>query len=215
MDGGLCFNEWLIREGYLTLKEYPAQLTKIADLSIDWSRTKAWGDGGYYGRLFLNVKGREPEGIIDPDDYESVRTELIQKIEAIEGPDGGNLGSAAHRPEDLYREVKGVAPDLIVYFGDLGWRSVGSVGHGSIHTFENDTGSDEANHDWNGMFILNKYGCRIGNLEPGLKEGLRIYDIAPTVLDFFGMKFRDEIIGKSLTRCESGGLIYRLKKLWS
>ncbi len=215
MDGGLCFNEWLIRGGYLTLKEYPVKLTKIADLSIDWSRTKAWGDGGYYARLFLNVKGREPEGIIDPEDYETLRTELIQKIEAIEGPDGTNLGSSAHRPEDLYREVRGVPPDLIVYFGDLGWRSVGSVGHDSIYTFENDTGSDEANHDWNGIFILNEYGCRLGNFEPGRKDGLRIYDIAPTVLDFFGMKLRDETIGKSLTNCENLGLINKLKKIWS
>jgi len=215
MDGGLCFNEWLIREGYLTLKEYPSELTRIADVEIDWSRTKAWGDGGYYGRLFLNVKGREPEGIVDPEDYENVRTELIGKIEAIEGPDGSNLGSTAHRPEDLYREVNGVPPDLIAYFGDLGWRSVGSVGHGSIHTFENDTGSDEANHDWNGVFILNEYGCKLGNLEPGLKEGLTIYDIAPTVLDFFGMNLSGEINGKSMTKCNNKGLLNRLKKLWS
>ena len=50
--------------------------------------------------------------------------------------------------------VNGVAPDLIVYFGDLDWRSVGAVGLGSIHTFENDTGPDEANHDWHGIFML-------------------------------------------------------------
>ena len=34
----------------------------IKDAEIDWSQTLAWGDGGYYGRLFLNVKGREPQG---------------------------------------------------------------------------------------------------------------------------------------------------------
>src|SRR5262249_2246594 len=128
MDGGICFNEWLIRRGYLTLETYPDRLTPIDKVAIDWSRTKAWGDGGYYGRLFLNVKGREPRGIVDPADYEKVRSDLIAEIEAIEDPDGRNIGSRAHRPEELYRECRGVPPDLIVYFGDLTWRSVGAVG---------------------------------------------------------------------------------------
>ena len=83
MEGGICFNEWLIREGYLTLKDPPRTPTPIGKVAIDWSRTKAWGDGGYYGRCFMNVKGREPEGIVDPKDYERVRNELIAGIEAI------------------------------------------------------------------------------------------------------------------------------------
>ena len=44
------------------------------------------------------------------------------------------------KPQDVYPDVKGLAPDLIVYFGDLEWRSVGSVGNPSIYTYENDTG---------------------------------------------------------------------------
>lgn len=213
MEGGICFNEWLIREGYLTLKSYPKTQTRIADAEIDWSRTIAWGDGGYYGRLFMNVKGREPEGVIEPGDYEKVRSELIRKIEAIPGPDGEEIGTRAHRPEDIYRETNGVPPDLIVYFGELGWRSVGSVGGGSIHTFENDTGSDEANHDWNGVFILNENGCRAGNLEPGYRDGIGIYDIAPTILDLFGAKLEGETIGKSLTAAGNEGLFGRLKRI--
>lgn len=213
MEGGICFNEWLIREGYLALKSYPQTQTRIADAEIDWSRTIAWGDGGYYGRLFMNVRGREPEGILEPGDYEKVRSELIRKIEAIPGPDGEDIGTKAHRPEDIYREANGVPPDLIVYFGALGWRSVGSVGRGSIHTFENDTGSDEANHDWNGVFILNENGCRAGNLEPGYRNGIRIYDIAPTILDLFGTKPEGESTGKSLTSAGNGGLFGRLKRI--
>ena len=45
------------------------------------------------------------------------------------------------KPEELYPEVNGVAPDLIVHFGDLSWRAVGTVGGDEgVHTFENDTG---------------------------------------------------------------------------
>jgi len=211
MDGGICFNEWLIKEGYLKLENYPSKLTSIQNVDLDWSKTKAWGDGGYYGRLFMNVKGREPQGTVDPTDYEKVRTELIHKIEAIEDPEGRNIGSKAYRPEDLYKEVKGFAPDLMVYFGNLDWRSVGSVGLGSIHTFENDTGPDEANHDWHGIFILNDMGCRAGNIKPGYIENLKIYDIGPTVLNLFGMESDSDSRGNTLTNNKEVGLLNRVK----
>ena len=122
----------------------------IKDARIDWRRTLAWGDGGYYGRLFLNVKGREPQGLVEPADYEATRDELIAKLEAAPGPDGQPLGTKVLKPQDVYPEVRGVAPDLIVYFGDLEWRSVGSVGNPSLYTYENDTGPDGANHDRTG-----------------------------------------------------------------
>ncbi len=147
MMGGFCFNDWLAREGYLALAAQPSHVMPMKDVAIDWGRTVAWGDGGYYGRLFLNVKGREPEGIVEPARYEEVRDELIAQLEAAPGPDGMPLGTKVLKPQDVYPEVRGVAPDLIVYFGDLAWRSVGSVGNRSIYTYENDTGPDGANHD--------------------------------------------------------------------
>jgi predicted AlkP superfamily phosphohydrolase/phosphomutase len=196
MAGGICFNEWLMREGYLTLVNPPTTPTPIGKATIDWSRTKAWGDGGYYGRCFMNVKGREPEGTIDPRDYEKVRDDLIAGIAAITDEQGRNIGSQAFRPEDVYREVRGVAPDLIVYFGDLAWRSVGAVGMGGIHTFENDTGPDEANHDWYGIFVLSA----LDGASPlhGDLGDLSIYDVAPTVLRLFGQPVPADMIGTPL-----------------
>jgi predicted AlkP superfamily phosphohydrolase/phosphomutase len=197
MDGGICFNEWLIAEGYLTLAEPVDKPTPIGKVKIDWSRTRAWGDGGYYGRLFMNVRGREPAGVIDPADYEAVRGEIAEKIAAINDPQGRNIGCKAYRPEDLYRTVNGVAPDLVVYFGDLDWRSVGAVGLGSIHTFENDTGPDEANHDWHGIFML--YDPSRSSAEPSFENlpVFQIYDVAPTVLAAFGLPVPSDMIGKA------------------
>src|SRR5918999_273771 len=127
MTGGGCLNDWLIREGYLTLSERPDGPTPIGKVPIDWSNSTAWGDGGYYGRLFLNVRGREPQGTIHPDDYEKVRDDLKTKLEAMPGPDGRPLGTRVILPQDVYPEVRGVAPDLLVYFGDLEWRAGGRV----------------------------------------------------------------------------------------
>src|SRR5262245_21694709 len=196
MEGGICFNEWLIREGHLTLGTSPTKPTPIAKVPIDWSRTRAWGDGGYYGRLFMNVRGREPSGTIDPSDYERVRSDIIAGIEAITDDQGRAIGSKAYRPEELYRAVRGVAPDLIVYFGDLAWRSVGAVGMGGLHTFENDTGPDEANHDWHGIFVLSTAGAE-APLRGQLPD-VSIYDIAPTLLRLQGLDVPDGIVGRAL-----------------
>ena len=194
MVGGLCFNEWLVNEGYLTFKGgLPAEVTPSNKLDIDWSKTKAWGDGGYYGRLFLNVEGREPEGTIPAADYERVRNELITKIEGIVDHEGNPMGNKALKPEDLYVNQAGVAPDLIVIFGELRWRSVGSVGYGSIYTFENDTGSDEANHAEQGIFILNN----APGLQPGPKDGLHLWDVHCTILDLFDLPPAQGALGTS------------------
>jgi len=93
MDGGICVNEWLMREGYLTLKTRPTALTPIDRCEIDWSRTKVWGDGGYYARIFLNVEGREPRGIVKPGEVEALRDELKARFEAIVDPQGVNIGT--------------------------------------------------------------------------------------------------------------------------
>ena len=184
MMGGICFNDWLIENGYLTLKEPVTEMTPIAKTAIDWGRTTAWGDGGYYGRLFLNVAGREPQGVIQPADYETVRDELATKLVAMPGPDGEPLGTKVHKPQDVYPEVRGVAPDLLVYFGDLEWRSVGSVGNPSVYTFENDIGPDGANHDRTGIFAMKGApGQPMGKV-----DGLNLVDVGPSILSLYGIE---------------------------
>jgi predicted AlkP superfamily phosphohydrolase/phosphomutase len=194
MDGGICINEWLIEQGYLVLKEYPAKPTRFAELAVDWARTRAWSEGGYYARVFLNVKGREPEGLIAPSEYESFRDRLGREIEAIPDDQGRPIGTRVLKPQQLYRKLNGVAPDLFAYFGQLRWRSVGTVGLKSLHTFENDTGPDDANHAEEGIYIL---------AGPGIPEGKQwhggqLMDIAPTLLKLFGLKAPADMQGAAL-----------------
>lgn len=202
MDGGICFNEWLIREGYLTLRSQPEGITTIEKADVDWSRTMAWGDGGYYGRLFLNVRGREPEGIVAPEDVERVKAEIAAKLEAIVDPDGHNIGTKVYRPEEIYHEVRNIAPDLIVYFGDLAWRSVGTIGRGDIYTFENDTGPDDANHAQYGILIAHD-PQREGR---GYVENLSIMDVAPTVLATMGVPVPADMQGRVVDLAQPDGI---------
>ncbi len=199
MDGGICINEWLRREGYLVLKEEPRArgLVPFQKLEVDWEKTTAWGSGGYYARLFLNVQGREPQGRIPPADYESVRDEIKAKLEAIPDPEGNSLKTICYKPEEVYTRVRNIPPDLIVYFGDLNWRSVGSLGHGGIYTRENDMGPDDANHAVHGMFSL--YDPR--NHHGGRRlQGVHLMDVAPTILELLEVSVPDDMQGKIIMR---------------
>ena len=194
MDGGIRINEWLRQEGLLGLEREPEGRSSTRDCGIDWSRTKVWAEGGYYSRVFLNVEGREPNGTIPAADYERFRDELARRICAIPDEHGKPIPTKVFRPEDVYPEIKGVAPDLIVHFGDLYWRAVGTVGGDEgLHTFDNDTGPDDANHAQHGMFIL-----RAPGVEPGQREGAHLLDIAPTVLELLGQPVPPAMRGASL-----------------
>jgi predicted AlkP superfamily phosphohydrolase/phosphomutase len=194
MDGGIRINEWLRQEGLLTLLREPEGRSSTRECGIDWSRTRVWAEGGYYSRIFLNVEGREPQGTIRQADYEAFRDELAERICAIPDELGRPIPTKVFRPEDIYPEIKGVAPDLIVHFGDLYWRAVGTVGGDEgLHTFDNDTGPDDANHAQHGLFILKAPG-----IAPGLREGARLLDIAPTVLELLGQPVPPAMRGASL-----------------
>jgi predicted AlkP superfamily phosphohydrolase/phosphomutase len=192
--GGVALNQWLSNEGYLTLHETPTRQIALEEAHIDWSRTRAWGSGGYYGRIFLNIQGREPEGIIAPADFGKERQELAERLRAMPGPDGQLLGNRVFVPRELYRSVRGIAPDLLVYLGDLAWRVVGKVG-GELYTRENDTGPDDANHAQYGLLIF--YDPQ----QPGqghVIDQARIYDVLPTLLNRFQIEAPADLQGKVL-----------------
>ena len=70
---------------------------------MDWEKTKVWSEGGYYARVFFNVKGREPQGTIEPADYESFRDEMKAKFEATVDRDGQPMGTLVFKPEEIYQ----------------------------------------------------------------------------------------------------------------
>lgn len=197
MDGGICVNEWLWQNGWLVFKAPPPEgrITRLEDMSIDWEKTRAWASGGYYARIFLNVHGREPAGVIARDLYEATRDNLAAALKTIPGGAGEPLNTTVYKPQQIYQQVNNIAPDLIVYFGGLHWRALGSVGHGRHYSFENDTGPDDANHAEDGMFIL------YDPLErpTGQVHGHQLMDIAPTLLDKFGLPPLPEMQGRKIT----------------
>lgn len=195
MDGGLCINQWFVNEGYLVLEDKPQGIVPLQKVKVDWSRTRAWGEGGYYSRVFMNVQGREPQGVVPQAQYEAVRDELIAGLAGICDHNGKPLATRVLKPQQIYRATRNVPPDLIVIWDDLNWRGVGSLGMNSLHTFENDTGPDDANHAQMGMFIYSDPRRSLGGRE---LDGICLYDIAPTLLDEMGQPVPPDMIGKAI-----------------
>jgi predicted AlkP superfamily phosphohydrolase/phosphomutase len=190
MMGGVCFNEWLIKEGYLVLKAQPRQSVKLSSKMVDWNKTRAWAEGGYYGRCFINVKGREPKGIVPAKEYDALRDELKSKIESMKDESGADIGNQVFKPQELYRRINGIPPDLLVYFSGLSRRSIGNVGMNTIFTFKSGIGPDGANHARNGVFII-----KGENIKPEKKELINILDVVPTVLKRMGMSVPEDVGG--------------------
>jgi predicted AlkP superfamily phosphohydrolase/phosphomutase len=94
----------------------------------------------------------------------------------------------------VYREVRNVAPDLIVHFGGLSWRSIGGVGYPALQVLENDTGPDDCNHSQHGAFVLAASHSPLR----GEIEGAHLLDIAPTLLELGGFDTPPSMRGRSL-----------------
>ena len=134
------------------------------------------------------------------DDYENVRTDLARKLSQLTDPEGLPLATRVFKPQEVYARCEGIPPDLIVYFGDLHWRSNGTVGGGSIYSAENDTGPDDSNHSEYGVFVMKGDT----NVEPGSRDDLSILDVAPTVLSVMDIPVPDDMQGRSIVQRASG-----------
>lgn len=184
MLGGFCVNQWLEQEGYLKFKKRPDKPTELDKAEIDWAKTKAWGWGGYYARIFFNVKGREATGVIDQAQLEAEKRKLTEKILKIKDHTGRTMRNSVSEPAKLYGTAIGDKPDLMVYFDDLDWRSAGTVGHDSLYLFENDTGPDDSVHSMDGVFMMRVPRRDLKGREV---KGARVEEMAPTILSILGI----------------------------
>ena len=194
MWGGFCLNDWLIAGEWLRLKQPLTSVRDFHESLVDWPHTRAWAWGGHSGRIFLNLQGREPEGTVAPEEAPALLDEIARALEAQVDPAGRLMGNRALRMggHEL-PDPTGDYPDLLVYLGEMRWRALGSIGHRDWFQQENDTGADDASHHRQGVFIHR--GPAGGQ---GQKLGLRLYDVAPTILSWFGLPPGQGCTGKVL-----------------
>jgi predicted AlkP superfamily phosphohydrolase/phosphomutase len=203
MHGGVCVNELLRGAGLLTLRDEPGRPRSLEPGMVDWSATQAWAEGGYYARVFFNVAGREPLGIVEPTETGKLAARIQDLLGTVPLGDGRVLHNQVCTPAELYRRVRGIAPDLMVFFDSEHWRSIGSVGHRSRWVSANDTGVDEANHARDGLYILRAPGA-----PSGVTRRASILDVTPTLVELLGLPEDPELPGRSLLRIpDSAGVL--------
>jgi len=196
LEGRINLNEWLIQEGYLALSEYPAEAAPLSELKVDWSKTKAWSTGAA-GRIYLNVKGREPQGVVEPDEGDKLLDELAEKLKAIPDESGKALKTQIFKRDDIqFGPYVKYGPDMFVYFDECRFAANELVGYGKgkIYSFDTPKGADYAEHSPYGYF------CMAGSRIPakGKIEGVSLLNIAPTVLDVIGLPIPREMERPSL-----------------
>jgi predicted AlkP superfamily phosphohydrolase/phosphomutase len=185
-------NAWLHQNGYLALK---GAKTESGDWfeDVDWSRTRAYTMG--LNGLYLNIKGREKQGIVDPADVEALKIEIQQKLNGLKDPASGKVGiTGVFITGNVYRgPYTENAPDILVGYGAgyrASWDSV--MGKVTGQVFEDNLKAWSGDH------------CIDPRLVPGVlfsshkfvEDKPHIADVAPTILNLFGLPLPSHFDGK-------------------
>jgi predicted AlkP superfamily phosphohydrolase/phosphomutase len=141
--------------------------------------------------VFLNVRGREPEGCVPAAEAEGLRAQLRAALGAVRGPAGERWHNQVEAPEALYRAVRGDAPDLLALFDDLNVRALSLVGATSCYAQRDPRGGDAANHDFDGVLAL----AGAGVSARGDLGTCQIQDVGASVLALFGIAAPQDWLG--------------------
>ena len=160
--------------------DYLMKLVFLSFLDVDWSRSKAYSFGRHLGSIYLNVKGREPEGIVEPGrEYEQVREEIMRLARGFVHPCTGEpLIGEILKKEDIYHgPYLDRAPDLILRPRDERNIFFGLADFGSNVTVDTVYRYSGMHRDY-GLLIMTGKGVKKG----AAIEGAGIEDLAPTIL---------------------------------
>jgi len=178
---------------------------------IDWPRTKAYfEENPYYPSLRINVKGRQPQGVVEPgQEYEKLRTELIERLEDWRHPDTGErIVERAYRREEVYQGPHlEDAPDIVVHWSmhenytyafkvsskskGLAWLEEIDPNHPENFAFF--TGKSGSHRD-DGIFLAEGPGVLPGKT----LQGAKIIDVAPTLLHLLDVPVPGDMDGRVL-----------------
>jgi predicted AlkP superfamily phosphohydrolase/phosphomutase len=190
-------NAWLRREGYLFLRGDLTEGDSLGD--VDWSRTKAYAFG--LSGIHLNRRGREAGGIVDPADVAPLGREIAAKLKELRDVDGElRAVREVYDTAEVYRgPYAGDGPDLVVGY-EKGYRA-------SWETALGKTPSEiiVANpKHWSGDHCVDVRavpGVLFSNAHCSFTDPPALADLAPTILDLFGIAPPPHMDGRAFDVC--------------
>jgi len=173
----------------------PSVETTLSE-TVNWSKTRAYSLG-WIGQIYINLKGREPEGIVLPgSDYEAVLADLTSALWELEDPETGErVVDAIWRKEELYTgPYLDVAPDLNIIMKGMSYVTQ------LRREFSQDT-IFALPHDVTGVHRLDGILIAHGpEIRQGTEiQGAQIIDVAPTILHLMGVPVPEDMDGQVLT----------------
>ncbi|MDH4207861.1 MAG: alkaline phosphatase family protein, partial [Anaerolineae bacterium] len=168
---------------------------------VDWPRTRAYSMGNY-GQIYVNLRGREPQGCVEPGpEYEALLEEVGERLSSLVDPETGKrVVERVFRPHEVYSgPFVNEAPDLLFVTSDMEYKALGLSDFNSPRVLEPVYGCT-GNHRMDGLLALQGKGV-IGE---GLTiEGATIEDLAPTILHLLGVPVPRRMDGEVLQRAFS------------
>jgi predicted AlkP superfamily phosphohydrolase/phosphomutase len=193
---GVNLNAWLHQNGYLALTGGVSESGDYFE-GVDWSRTRAYTFG--LGGLYLNLKGRESHGTVNPAEAEALKKELIRKLTSLRDDEKDEIGIRnVYAAGALYKgPYLDAAPDLIVGYA-AGYRTswAAAVGKVTARVFEENTKAWSGDHCVDPLLVP---GVLFSNRKVDAKDP-GIEDMAPTALELFGVQPPAWMEGKSVFR---------------
>jgi len=189
-------NTWLLNNGYITRKAVAGGDASEPFADVDWSHTRAYGLG--LNGLYLNVRGRERAGIVEPGaEADALLNEIRQKLLEVRDPkDGSQVITRIDLASEAYQgPYARTGPDALVGYNRgyrAGWKTI--LGAFPADVLEDNTNAWSGDHCMDftkvpGVLLSNR---KIDAQAPALT------DIAPTILSEFGIAKTKEMLGQSV-----------------
>jgi predicted AlkP superfamily phosphohydrolase/phosphomutase len=162
---------------------------------VDWSRTVAYSFGNF-GRIFVNLRGREPMGCVLPgQEYEEMRERIILDLQQLRDLDGTRIVTGVWRREEIYHGAYlDQAPDLVFTLKDWEYGTAPNYEFASNQILSAPLDNISGNHRLDGMLIA--WGSQIR--EKGLVSEMHITDVAPTILHLMDLPIPSDLDGQVL-----------------
>jgi predicted AlkP superfamily phosphohydrolase/phosphomutase len=189
---GVNLNSWLLREGYLALDAGRTESGEYLE-GIDWTKTRAYTFG--LSGVYLNLRGREAQGVVTEEEATVLKDELVRKLTGLRDEDAIAI-QAVYQASDIYRgPYLDAAPDLIVGYAE-GYRAAWDAATGRVTS----TVFEDNRKAWCGDHCVDPPlvpGVLFSNL-PITSDDPGIEDLAPTALSLFGVDVPAWMEGRSV-----------------